>query len=138
MKMQNYTNLETRVNEITEILGGNWEQIANPHTLINERAEKEFILNKRGVEIRLTGDNKYYWAHQFAEFKKNIEKYGAMYHNRHIQGDKISFHKYSINEESSVYSSSLWGFDDTQEMKGFVKGYNAMCYILNDKEKDFN
>lgn len=60
--------IKKRVEEIKNILAGDWKHI-DSHALICEQADKEFILNKQGVNIRLTGNNKYYWGHQF----KNLE-----------------------------------------------------------------
>jgi hypothetical protein len=130
----NLEKIQKRVNEINEILDGYWEGI-DSDSLITERAEKELILNKQGVHIRLTGNNKYYWGYQFAEFRKNIDIYGSNYGYKNIDGSKISFHKYSINQEYSQYSNDLWRFDSVEEMKGFVKGYNTMCWILKNKEE---
>jgi hypothetical protein len=100
---------------------------------MTERAEKQFILNKRGVNIRLTGNNKYFWGYQFDAFRKNISKYGCE-HNKDIDGNKISFHKYSINEDYSQYSNDLYRFESVEEMKGFVKGFNSLCYVLENKK----
>ena len=130
----NLEKIKNRVNEINEILNGSWEGI-DSGALISERAEKELILNKQGVNIRLTGNNKYYWGYQFAKFRKNINKYGSNYGYEGIDGSKISFHKYSINQEYSQFSNDLWRFDTPEEMKGFVKGYNSLCWIL-EKHKE--
>ena len=86
----------------------------------------------------MTGNNKYYWGYQFSKFRKNIDKYGSNYGYKNIDGSKISFHKYSINQEYSQYSNDLWRFDSVEEMKGFVKGYNALCSILEQKEEKKN
>lgn len=136
-KTMNLEKIQKRVNEINEILNGSWKNI-DSDSLITERAEKELILNRQGVHIRLTGDNKYYWGYQFAKFRKNIDKYGSNYGYKNIDGSKISFHKYSINKEYSQYSNDLWRFDSVEEMKGFVKGYNALCSILEQKEEKKN
>ena len=56
----NLEKIKNRVNEINEILNGSWEGI-DSSALISERAEKEFILNKQGVNVRLTGNNIYYY-----------------------------------------------------------------------------
>ena len=130
----NIEKIQNRVNEINEILNGSWEGI-DSGALISERAEKNLILNKQGVNIRLTGNNKYYWGYQFAKFRKNIYLYGSNYGYKDIDGSKISFHKYSINQEYSQYSNDLWRFDSPEEMKGFVKGYNSLCEIL-EKQKE--
>ena len=126
--------LQKRVDEINQIFKGSWENI-DSGALLTERAEKEFLLNKVGVNIRLTGYNKYYWGYQFKKFRSNIDLYGSNYGYKGIQGNKISFHKYSINQDYSQYSNDLWRFDSVEEMKGFVKGYNAMCNILEDQQK---
>ena len=131
----NLDKIQKRLKEIESILSGDWKEI-DSHALICEQAEKELILNKQGVNIRLTGNNKYYWGHQFKAFRKNIDKYGSNYGYKDIDGLKISFHKYSINQEYSQYSNDLWRFDSVEEMKGFVKGYNSMCSILEDKQKN--
>jgi hypothetical protein len=131
----NLDKIQKRVDEINKIFEGSWENI-DSGSLLTERAEKQLILNKQGVNIRLTGNNKYYWGYQFKAFRKNIDKYGSNYGYKDIDGSKISFHKYSINQEYSQYSNDLWRFDSVEEMKGFVKGYNAICSILEDKQKN--
>ena len=125
--------LQARVDDIENILSGSWENI-DSHELIIEQADKQFLLHKKDVNIRLTGKNKYYWGHQIATFRNNIEKYGTPHHKA-IDGSKIGINKYSINEKSSPYSNDLWRFDSVEEMKGFIKGYNAMCWIDELKEK---
>ena len=72
----NLDKIQKRVDEINKIFEGSWENI-DSGSLLTERAEKELILNKQGVNIRLTGNNKYYWGHQFKAFRKNIDKYGS-------------------------------------------------------------
>lgn len=133
----NLEKIQKRVNEINEILNGSWEGI-DSSSLISERSEKELILNRQGVHIRLTGNDKYYWGNQFKKFRENIDKYGSNYGYEKIDGSKISFHKYSINQEYSQYSNDLWRFNSSEEMKGFVKGYNTMCWILKNKEEKKN
>jgi len=126
--------LQKRVDEINQIFKGSWENI-DSGALLTERSDKQFLINKVGVNIRLSGNNKYYWGNQFAKFRKNIDLYGSNYGYKNIVGSKISFNKYSINQEYSPYSNDLWRFDSVEEMKGFVKGYNAMCNILEDQQK---
>ena len=136
MNNKQIEKLQKRVDEITSILNSekDWNKIDST-ALICERSDKEFLINKVGVNVRLTGNNKYYWGYQFVKFRKNIEKYGSNYNHKDIIGSKISFNKYSINKEYSPYSDDLWRFDNLEEMKGFVKGYNAMCYILENQQK---
>ena len=140
METKQIEKLQTRVNEINTILSGDWKNI-DSSALLHERAEKEFLLNKRGVHIRLTGNNKYYWGYQFKQFRTNIDKFGSNYGYEGIEGSKISFHKYSINQDYSQYSNDLWRFDSVEEMKGFVKGYNSMCsimYEIQGRDKEGN
>lgn len=132
IKINNYEKLQKRVDEITTLLEGDWSKI-DTNALMTERADKQFILNKRGVNIRLTGNNKYFWGYQFDAFRKNISKYGCEY-GENIDGNKISFHKYSINEDYSQYSNDLYRFESVDEMKGFVKGFNSLCYVLENKK----
>tara|TARA_R100001369_G_scaffold69209_1_gene96830 strand:+ start:207 stop:629 length:423 start_codon:yes stop_codon:yes gene_type:complete len=137
MEQKQIEKLKARIENISvelELNRNNKGSIQNDMDLFTERADKEFLLNKRGVNVRLSGNNKYYWGHQFSIFRKNIEKYGTS-HFKAINGSEISFHKYSINEKYSQYSNDLWRFDNAEEMKGFVKGYNSMCWILELKEK---
>ena len=136
MENKKIEKLQKRINEITSILDGerDWSKIDST-ALISERADKEFLIHKIGVNIRLTGNNKFYWGHQFVEFRKNIDKHGSNYGYKDIVGSKISFHKYSINQEYSQYSNDLWRFDSSEEMKGFVKGYNVMCNILEKQQQ---
>ena len=47
METKQIEKLQTRVNEITSILSGDWKNI-DSSSLISERNEKEFLLNKRG------------------------------------------------------------------------------------------
>ena len=136
MEKKQIEKIQKRVNEITSILDTerDWNKI-DSGALLTERADKEFLINKIGVNIRLTGNNKYYWGYQFVEFRKNIDLYGSNYGYKDIVGSKISFHKYSINQEYSQYSNDLWRFDSVEEMKGFVKGYNVMCSVLENKQE---
>jgi hypothetical protein len=136
MEKKQIEKIQKRINEITSILDTerDWNKI-DSSALLTERADKEFLINKIGVNIRLTGNNKYYWGYQFVEFRKNIDLYGSNYGYKDIIGSKISFHKYSINQEYSQYSNDLWRFDSVEEMKGFVKGYNVMCSVLENKQE---
>ena len=95
---------------------------------------KKFKTIKQVSNVYQFPIHKYYWAYQFRDFRNNISKYGT-WNYKAIDGTKISFHKYSINESYSQYSNDLYRFDSVDEMKGFVKGYNAMCHILTLKEK---
>ena len=70
----NIEKIENRILEINEILNnGNWDLINSP-SLLKERNEKEFLINKQNIYVSLRGDDKYYYAYQcknFAEYIKN-------------------------------------------------------------------
>ena len=138
MESKKIKKLKERIQNIDFLLMNNRNNkgsINNDMDLFTERSDKQFLLNKIGVNVRLTGNNKYYWGHQFQDFRKNITKYGSN-HIKAVDGSKIGFNKYSITETFNMYSSDLYRFDSVEEMKGFVKGYNALCFVMELKERD--
>ena len=138
MENKKIEKLKERIKVIDFLLMNNRNNkgsINNDMDLFTERSDKQFLLNKIGVNVRLTGNNKYYWGHQFQDFRKNITKYGSN-HIKAVDGSKIGFNKYSITETFNMYSSDLYRFDGVEEMKGFVKGYNALCFVMELKERD--
>ena len=138
MESKKIKKLKERIQNIDFLLMNNRNNkgsINNDMDLFIERSDKQFLLNKIGVNVRLTGNNKYYWGHQFQDFRKNITKYGSN-HIKAVDGSKIGFNKYSITETFNMYSSDLYRFDSVEEMKGFVKGYNALCFVMELKERD--
>lgn len=122
----NTTKIENRIDEITSVLQDNdWSDIDNSTRLIHERNELEFKINKQNINIRLSGQNKYYYASQCAKFAKHIISNGYPYidHDR-IKKDGISFNNYSINIGVNQYYQDLKRFSSKEEMLGFVIGYN--------------
>ena len=87
--------------------------------------EIEFKKNKHNINVILTGDNKYYYANQCAEFTKNVMKYG--YENitsKQLKEKGVCFNKYSINNGYNQYCRDMKRFNNKHEMLGFVIGYN--------------
>ena len=97
-------------------------------TEIQKRNEQEYKQNKKGVNFRLSGNNKYYYANQCRIFKDYLEKYGFNgfhhYSTEEIKDKGISFNEYSINLGYSQYGADIKRFNNKQELLGFVIGYN--------------
>ena len=92
-----------------------------------------FKKNKKNINFRLTGIDKYFYASECARFTKEVMKYGFSkfdYHknlnhlNEDIKKYGISFHKYSINIGYTQYGTDLKRFKNKDELLGYVIGYN--------------
>ena len=92
-----------------------------------------FKKNKKNINFRLTGIDKYFYASECARFTKEVMKYGfSKFHycknlnhlNEDIKKYGISFNKYSINIGYTQYGTDLKQFKNKDEMLGFVIGYN--------------
>jgi len=95
-----------------------------------ELRELEFKNNKLDINFRLSGDNKYYYANQCAEFTKNLYSVSDEKTKLKISADGISFNPYSINIGYNQYCEDFKRFNSTDELLGFVVGFNkAMQYI---------
>ena len=68
IKINNYEKLQKRVDEITTLLNGDWSKI-DSHALMTERADKQFILNKRGICPFFYIYNKPIKTHTYDEFQ---------------------------------------------------------------------
>ena len=96
-----------------------------------ELNELEFIRNKENINFRLSGDNKYYYADQCFQFKRNLKKllekstkdYDQRLLNR-VENQGISFHDYSINIGYSRYNEDYKRFNSKHELLGFIVGFN--------------
>ena len=87
--------------------------------------EIEFKKNKHNVNVRLSGNNKYYHAYQCALFTRNVQKYGFGHITQHdIYKNGVCFNQYSINNGYNQYCRDIKRFNSKQEMLGFVVGYN--------------
>jgi hypothetical protein len=88
-----------------------------------ELQELEFEHNKLDINFRLSGDNKYYYADQCKRFVQNLYKFEPKLSDKIIK-EGISFNKYSINIGYNQFGEDYKRFNSTQELLGFVIGYN--------------
>ena len=100
-------------------------------TEIQKRNEQEYKINKKGINFRLSGNNKYYYANQCQEFYGNLKKYlEKSSHDfdlrqlERLKKEGICFNKYSINIGYNQYCEDYKRFNSTQELLGFVIGFN--------------
>ena len=95
---------------------------------IQKNNEQEYKNNKKNINFRLSGNNKYYYANQCRIFKEYLEKYGFNgfnhYSAQEIKEKGISFNEYSINLGYNQYCADIKRFNNKQELLGFVIGYN--------------
>ena len=94
---------------------------------LNKRNDLEFKINKENINVRLAGDNKYYYANQCYQFAKHILQNGYPYKNTNdiFFISDISFNKHSIK----INNSDIKTFSNKDEMLGFVIGYNTVHNI---------
>ena len=92
---------------------------------LQQRSDLEFKINKENINVRLTGYDKYYNAHQCAKFTKYILKNGfQQYKPKDI--DSIYFNTHSITIRlMSTGETDIKRFETKKEMLGFVIGFNA-------------
>ena len=88
-----------------------------------ELRELEFEHNKIDINFRLSGNNKYYYADQCKRFVQNLYKFEPKLSDKIIEKG-ISFNKYSINIGYNQFCEDYKRFNSTQELLGFVIGYN--------------
>ena len=91
--------------------------------LLHKRNELVFKRNKQNINIRLTCNNKYYYANQCYQFAKHILQNGYPYKNINdiFLISDISFNKHSIK----INNSDIKTFNNKDELLGFVIGYNT-------------
>tara|TARA_S200002703_G_scaffold150604_1_gene149145 strand:+ start:1497 stop:1883 length:387 start_codon:yes stop_codon:yes gene_type:complete len=101
------------------------------HDEFLELQELKFVRNKENIHVRLTGDNKYYFAHQCHKFKKNLKKQLSQSSSdwdkrllERLEKSGICFNKHSINIGYNQYCEDYKRFSSPQEMLGFVCGFN--------------
>ena len=126
----NQEQAQKRLKEINSML--DTTDFFKTHTLeekssiYSDRSDCEFIINKENINFILRGDNKYYYAHQCADFTKHLMNNGyGRIKKEEIQKEGISFNNYSINVGYNQYSRDLKRFNSKQELLGFVIGYNT-------------
>ena len=118
--------MDTNTKEIIKDI----ENRTNKYHLENEKRFKE---NKKNINFRLQGDNKYYYANQCAIFTKHIIENGYPYiDKKEIKENGISFNTYSINVGYNQYCRDLKRFNSKEELLGFVIGYNVANYPLTE------
>ena len=94
--------------------------------LIQIRNDLQFKRNKQNINIRLTCNNKYYYANECYKFTNYVLKNGFNHFNiKEIQKNGISFNKYSINIGFNQFGSDIKRFNNKDEMLGFIIGYNT-------------
>ena len=123
----NINKIKNRIDYIENYLDNNrdWSKF-DSSKLIQERNDLNFKLNKQNINIRLSCANKYYYANQCRKFTKHVIENGFGYIDiKSIKKEGICFNKYSINVGYSQYGTDLKRFNSTQEMLGFVIGYNT-------------
>lgn len=99
----------------------------------DKQMERQFKINRENITFSLRGDAKYFDAEQCKTFENNIKVNG--WHR--IKGKDIKhlrFEKYSINliKENGAYIT-MERFSNTDQLKGFVKGYNASVFMQTRK-----
>ncbi len=100
---------------------------------IHERNDLQFLRNKENVNMRLSGDNKYYYANQCAMFIRHIEKHGFNgYHEDDIESVYItSSPYYGASANARLISGGethIKAFNSNKELLGFIIGYNSAVY----------
>tara|TARA_R110002126_G_scaffold1272_1_gene7351 strand:- start:261 stop:653 length:393 start_codon:yes stop_codon:yes gene_type:complete len=92
---------------------------------LQQMNDLEFKINKENINVRLTGYEKYYNAHQCAKFTKYILKNGfQQYKPKDI--NSVSFNTHSITIRlMSTGETDIKRFETKLEMLGFVIGFNA-------------
>ena len=98
-------------------------------TEIQTRNELEFKRNKKNVHVRLTGNNKYYYADQCHKFTNYILENGFYNHKaKDIESVSIVYSTHygaSINARlSSGGETHIKTFNNKHEMLGFICGFN--------------
>ena len=100
---------------------------------ITERNDLQFLRNKENVNMRLSGNNKYYHADQCQIFIKTIEEKGFRgYHEDDIDSVYItSSPYYGASIKARLISggeTDIKSFNENKELLGFIIGYNEAVY----------
>ncbi len=91
--------------------------------------ELQFKRNKQNVHMRITGNNKYYYADQCNQFTNYILKHGFYNHKpediKSVSIVNSTHYGASINARlSSGGETHIKTFNDKNEMLGFICGFN--------------
>ena len=104
---------------------------------IQEHNELEFLRNKENVNMRLTGNNKYYNAYQCYDFLEYVKKSG---YNRYKPNDIESVYitscpHYGAKVAASLNSggvADLKTFNENKELLNFIIGFNEALNQLSN------
>ena len=104
---------------------------------IQEHNNLEFLRNKENVNMRLTGNNKYYNAYQCYDFLKYVKKSG---YNRYKANDIESVYITSCPHYGAKVSARLNSggvadlktFNENKELLNFIIGFNEALYQLSN------
>ena len=92
---------------------------------LQQRSDLEFKINKENIYVRLTGNDKYYYAHECAKFTRYILKNGfQQYKPKDINDVYFDIHNITIRLMSTG-ETDIKRFETKQEMLGFVLGFNT-------------
>lgn len=107
------------------------EQVQQTETLeqmskrFAKERELEFKRNKENVYFRLSGNNKYYNAHQCWDFTQYILKNGFRgYKPSDIESIYFDTHSITIRLHSTA-ETDIKRFENSKELLNFVVGWNA-------------
>tara|TARA_R110001592_G_scaffold259401_1_gene523372 strand:- start:155 stop:814 length:660 start_codon:yes stop_codon:yes gene_type:complete len=99
---------------------------------LTKRSDIEFKINKENIYVRLTGNDKYYYAHQCAKFTQHILINGfQQYKPKDINSVYFNTHKITIRLMSTG-ETDIKNFKTKQEMLGFVVGFNTCSREIED------
>jgi hypothetical protein len=122
----NVQKIQDRLNIIQSVLDENKMELNQMSSLLGERNELQYKLNKENVLFTLKGKNKYYYATHCKIFTDNLLKYGyGRKTPEQIKESGITFNNNSINFGYGTYTEDLKRFESKSDLLAFVIGYNA-------------
>jgi len=130
----NVQKIQDRLNVIQSVLDQNKMELNQMSSLLGERNELQYKLNKENILFTLKGKNKYYYATHCKTFTDNLLKYGyGRKTPEQIKESGITFNNNSINFGYGTYTEDLKRFESKSDLLHFVIGYNAAVSNLKDK-----
>lgn len=130
----NVQKIQDRLNVIQSVLDQNKMDLTQMSSLLGERSELQYKLNKENILFTLKGKNKYYYATHCKKFTDNLLKYGyGSKTPEQIKETGITFNNNSINFGYGSYTEDLKRFESKSDLLHFVIGYNAATSNLKDK-----
>ena len=102
----------------------NVETLKQMRTRFRKEKESEFKRNKENIYIRLTGNDKYYYANQCWKFTQYILNNGFnQYKANEIESIYFDTHNITIRFHSTA-ETDIKRFNNKHEMLGYVVGFN--------------